>query len=156
MLRSYRPTASLTASGGGTASAGLARIIFGVTGSTGNARMFGSNVAGATINPALSMVDSELEHSPSSAFNFFGGFNSVAPGFSSGFQLASYSSSSTSLPTTSFSFRYASSGMPPSPMVPARSHATNRNDPSAGSRMENPIEIASDSEDDVIQIVELE
>jgi hypothetical protein len=127
-----------------------------VTGSA--AASFGSNVAGVAANQALGLglVDSDDEYSPHSAFNFFGSLDPAGPGFSSGFQVATYSSSITSLPTASFSFQYASSRMTQPPLLRARSHATNRNDPSAGSRLENPIEIASDSDDEVIEVVQID
>lgn len=118
---------------------------------------FGSNVASAASDQALSLVESDDEDSP---FALFQAFNPVS---STGFRFSAYSASglSSSLPSATFSFRYSSSRMaappPPPPAVFARSHATNQNDPTAGSRLENPLEIESDNDDDSdVEVVELD
>jgi hypothetical protein len=111
----------------------------------------GSSAAGSAANQALSLMDSDDdEESPFSLFRNFGAG-------AAGFRFSAYSSASgTSIPSASFSIRYSSmAAPPPQPPNRVRSHATNGQDANAGNR-ENPLEIASDSDDDSVEVLEIE
>ncbi|KAG7336731.1 ring finger domain containing protein [Nitzschia inconspicua] len=145
--------ASLSASRTIGGSAGLARIIFGVSGpGTGP---FGNNtMAGHPASFGLLDSSDEDDEHPFSLLRFGGP--------SAGIRISAFTAgASPTHPAASFSIRYArlphhTPPPPPPPQERARSHATNGNDATAGNR-NNPLEINSDTDDeDSVQILDFD